>query len=147
MLSRITLELIRDSLDGLPLEPVEVICDKHGGRNRYAGLIADCFDVGLISTQCESREKSIYRATETGRPVDFVFSARAECYMPVALASMTSKYLRELAMMAFNRFWCGQVEGLLPTAGYPSDAHRFKTQIASMQAHLGIDDAVLWRAK
>ena len=45
--------------------------------------------------------------------------------MPAALASMTSKYLRELAMRAFNEFWCGRVHDLAPTAGYPRDARRF----------------------
>ena len=147
MLSRLTLELVKDSLAPFPLAPVEVICDKHGGRNRYAALIAERFDVGLIDVRSESRPKSVYRATEMGRRLDFTFSMQAESYLPVALASMASKYLRELAMLAFNRFWSAQIDGLLPTAGYPADAQRFKAAIAATQSRLGIDDRVLWRVK
>ena len=58
---------------------------------------------------------------------------------------MTSKYLRELAMAAFNTFWQQYVRDLKPTAGYPLDARRFRQQIAAIQAKLGIDDHRLWR--
>jgi hypothetical protein len=72
---------------------------------------------------------------------------KAEACLPVALASMASKYLRELAMRALNDFWGRRLTGLRPTAGYPSDARRFKTDIATVQAELQIDEHVLWRAK
>jgi hypothetical protein len=60
---------------------------------------------------------------------------------------MASKYLRELAMRAWNEFWCSRVAGLRPTAGYPEDAKRFKAQIAAVQAELGIDDHRVWRVR
>jgi hypothetical protein len=60
---------------------------------------------------------------------------------------MVSKYLRELAMRAFNDFWCARVPELKPTAGYPSDSRRFKKQISAVQTALGIDDRVLWRVR
>jgi hypothetical protein len=65
--------------------------------------------------------------------------------MPAALASMTSKYLRELAMRAFNDFWCGHVPDLAPTAGYPLDARRFRAAIQETQVALGIADRIVWR--
>lgn len=147
MLSRLTMELVGEALAPLPPAPVEVICDKHGGRNHYAALLAECFDVGLIDVRVESRARSVYRTTELGRRIEFTFCMQAESYLPVALSSMASKYLRELAMLAFNRFWCARIDGLLPTAGYPSDAQRFRKAIAATQAGLGIDDRVLWRVK
>jgi len=53
------------------------------------------------------------------------FQPRADqSYFCVALASMVSKYLRELLMGEFNRFWQEHVPGLRPTAGYPTDAAR-----------------------
>jgi hypothetical protein len=60
---------------------------------------------------------------------------------------MTSKYLRELSMAAFNAFWQRHVRDLKPTAGYPVDARRFRQQIATVQAELGIEDQQLWRAR
>ena len=66
-------------------------------------------------------------------------------WLPVALASMTAKYHRELAMRAFNHFWCERVPDLKPTAGYPLDAKRFKKAISPLQIKLGIADDCLWR--
>jgi ribonuclease HII len=77
--------------------------------------------------------------------VEIRFCAGGEAYLPVALASMISKYLRELAMQAFNQFWIRHLPELRPTAGYPGDSQRFKRDIASVQASLGIDDRMLWR--
>jgi hypothetical protein len=68
-----------------------------------------------------------------------------EVFLATALASMTAKYLRELAMRALNEFWCARVPGLRPTAGYPTDAPRFKQEIAAVQRELGVDDHLLWR--
>jgi hypothetical protein len=68
-----------------------------------------------------------------------------ERFLPTALASMTAKYLRELAMRAFNEFWSARVPNLRPTAGYPMDSHRFRNAIAVAQRELGIDDHDLWR--
>ena len=81
------------------------------------------------------------------RRVEFCFQTKAERHLPAALASMASKYLRELAMRALNAFWCGRSPGLRPTAGYPQDAKRFRADIAHALAELQIDDRVLWRVK
>jgi hypothetical protein len=50
-------------------------------------------------------------------------------------------------MRAWNEFWCARIEGLEPTAGYPTDARRFKQAIAAVQQELGIDDDLIWRLK
>jgi hypothetical protein len=75
------------------------------------------------------------------------FRAGGESFLPAALASMTAKYLRELAMGAFNAFWQTRINGLKPTAGYPLDARRFKHEIAAVQTALGISDHLLWRQR
>ena len=51
--------------------------------------------------------------------------------MAVALASMTAKLVRELAMHRFNRHWCGRVPELKPTAGYRQDASRWASSRSS----------------
>ena len=56
----------------------------------------------------------------------------------VALASMASKYLRELLMLEFNRFWQSHVADLKPTAGYPGDAARFHEAIRPAARHSGL---------
>ena len=57
-------------------------------------------------------------AMKAGRDVFVTFQPRADSeHFCVALASMASKYLRELFMLEFNRFWQEKVPGLAPTAG------------------------------
>lgn len=146
-LSQLTLGLVAELAATLGEEPIGVICDKHGGRNRYQRLLADCFPDSFIEVYDEGRELSLYRFGPPQRRFEVRFCTRAESYLPTALASMASKYLRELAMEAFNGFWCQRVPGLQPTAGYPVDAARFRQAIADAQAALGIADAVLWRKR
>jgi hypothetical protein len=58
---------------------------------------------------------------------------------------MMAKYLRELAMRAFNAFWHEHDRGLKPCAGYPIDARRFYEQIAPLRQRLRIRNESLWR--
>lgn len=124
-------------------EPVLVVSDKHGGRNRYSDLLTDLADGEFVTCLRESAACSEYRL---GRST-FRFQPRAEEHGPVALASMVAKYLRELAMHQFNGFWRQHVPDLKPTQGYPVDAQRFRRDIAAAQAKLGIPDDVLWRCR
>ena len=146
-LSSVTLDLAAEVMAPLQAGPITVICDKHGGRSRYRDLLAACFPDCLVEVYAEGRESSLYRLGPPHRRVEFRFEAKAETYLPTALASMASKYLRELAMRAWNQFWCSRVAGLRPTAGYPEDARRFRAEIAVAQAEMGIDDALVWREK
>ncbi len=144
-LSHLSLRLAARAVAELGDRPIAIVCDKHGGRNCYARLIEECFPDWLIEIHGECRERSTYCFGPPERRVCIDFRPRAEACLPVALASMTSKYLRELAMRALNGFWCSRVPDLKPTAGYPGDAPRFRCQIAAMQRTLGIPDHVLWR--
>ncbi len=145
VLSHITLGLVRSLIPPSADEPVLVICDKHGGRNRYGPLLQHFFPETLVETHAEGRAVSIYRwGPATGR-VEVRFAAKGETFLPSALASMVSKYLRELAMTAFNEFWRRHKPNLRPTAGYPVDAKRFMNEIGEVQQMLGIADSQIWR--
>ncbi len=146
-LSHQTLALAARTIDSLPPGPISLICDKHGGRNRYGPLLADHFPEWLIEVRGEGRARSDYRFGPPERRVEVCFRMQAESCLPAALASMASKYLRELAMRALNDYWRGRVPGLQPTAGYPKDAKRFHADIAETQARLHIADRVLWRMR
>ena len=150
VLSHVTLGLAAEQIEWLrnvAEEPtaIHVLCDKHGGRNHYAALLAHHFSDTFVEVREESRPISSYEFGSTGERVTFAFKAKADNILAAGLASMTSKYLRELAMRAFNDFWRGHDAELRPTAGYPGDARRFKQQIATVQANLGISDHMLWR--
>ena len=123
--------------------PALVVADKHGGRNRYDYLLQDAFQECLFFRIEEGQRRSVYRTGES----EIRFEMKAESHFPVAIASMVSKYVRELAMELFNRFWQARIDGLKPTKGYPVDAKRFKADIADEQQRLGIPDDVLWRER
>ena len=146
-LSHETLTLVKQVMARCPDSTILVRCDKHGGRNRYSPLLQTLFPDYLVEVVYESREQSIYRWGPKSQRVEVRFIAKCESQLPAALASMVSKYLRELAMRAFNAFWQTHVADLRPTAGYPVDARRFKQQIRHTQAALGVDDRELWRNK
>ncbi len=59
-------------------------------------------------------------------------------HFTVALASMTAKYVRELYMHRFQRWFARRLPGVKPTAGYGTDANRFAAQIAPHLEALGI---------
>jgi len=147
VLSHATIGLVAELLAALPDEPVLVICDKHGGRNFYGPLLQEHFAEHLVENHGDGRRQSVYRFGPPRRRVEFRFRCQAEEFLPVAAASMASKYLRELAMRAFNDFWIARVPELRPTAGYPGDARRFMQGIAAAQAALGLDDGLLWRER
>lgn len=145
MLSTLTIGLVGQILPTLADEPVLVQCDKHGGRNKYGPLLQTEFPEYLVEICGEGRSQSVYRWGPEHRRVETRFLAKGESFLPTALASMVSKYLRELAMMAFNAFWQQHVPDLRMTAGYPVDARRFRADIADCQAKLHISDQLLWR--
>lgn len=146
-LSAVSLELLSEMMVPLAGARVSVICDKHGGRNHYAPLVQHYFPEWMVEVRREGTQESRYTFGSDPLPTTICFRCRAEQAVPVALASMTAKYLRELAMRAFNDYWCRHMPELRPTAGYAQDARRFRTQIASLQTALGINDRQLWRAK
>jgi hypothetical protein len=147
VLSRQTLSLAADMIRTLPDAPISLVCDKHGGRNRYRDLLQEHFPDGFVEVHGEGPRQSVYWFGPPERRVEVCFRVKAEACLPAALASMASKYLRELAMQAFNAFWRRHLPGVLPTAGYPQDAKRFRADVAETQRRLKISDHVLWRSK
>lgn len=142
-LSGISMRLLQEVLPLTDGQPTLVWCDKHGGRNRYDELLQDIAGETFISRLEEGTERSRYRIGKT----EVCFQTRAEAHLPVALASMVSKYWRESTMTLFNQFWQRHHPELKATKGYPQDAKRFKADIALLQAQLGIDELDLWRMR
>jgi hypothetical protein len=141
--------LAREAVRNLPgSEGVYFAVDKHGGRNAYAAQIHDALPDGIVWAEQEGMNRSSYRVEGLSRDVRLTFQPRADAeHLPVALASMASKYLRETLMREFNRFWLERVPGLKPTAGYPSDALRFLEGIRAALRELGLEEAAVWRQK
>lgn len=129
-------------------EALHVFVDKLGGRNHYQPLLQQVFPDHLVLGREEGAGRSAYRACGSSGDLEIAFEPEADQrHLPVALASMLSKYIREMLMGMFNRFWQEHVPGLRPTAGYPSDARRFYDDIRAARQQLGIADELLWRGR
>lgn len=125
-----------------------LVCDRQGGRQDYGQFLArllprvkpgeEPITVTVIEEtprasryDIELKDRSTTSPPANARRLSAVFQPEAEsAHLPVALASMTAKYVRELMMARFNAFWNGQaqkkgLEGLKPTAGYTQDARRW----------------------
>jgi hypothetical protein len=143
ILSQQTLDLAAElallALDG---EPVVIWCDRHGGRRRYAPQLSRAFHATLVQPLEERPDTSRY-ALGGGRMIEF--SVGGERRLPVAVASMTAKYVRELAMLGFNDFWRRRQPELAATAGYPVDAGRWRQEAAATVAAAGVAWDAIWR--
>lgn len=142
ILSQTTLQLAAE-LAAPGGEPTLVWCDRHGGRRRYAPLVARHFGAPLVQAVEETAMRSVYALPAAACRVEF--SVGGESRTPVAVASMTAKYVRELAMRAFNAHWSGLDPALAATAGYPVDAARWRGQAAAAVRAAGIPWDAIWR--
>lgn len=145
LLSTMTLTLIKRLL---PHSETTHICgDKHGGRTHYLPFLTSVLDGESIWPIHESKESSEYHIWHAGRKLQFQFLAKGESLFVVASASVVAKYLREVAMLAFNGFWRKLDPTLEPTAGYPKDAKRFLREIEPYLRRVGIPDDWIRRQK
>ncbi len=99
-------------------------------RTSYGGLLARCLRGAAVEVVAETPTLSRYvlRRGDSVLTVSFALGGDGR-FLPVALASMTAKYVRELLMLRFNRFFKDRLPELKPTAGYHGDARRYVTDI------------------
>lgn len=175
-LSRAGMECLASILSSVE-EDALILCDKHGGRNQYLSVVewlaassesskidaakiskrspaerrrASLFidDEGpFVETLCEGRSESAYRWNTSLGTREIRFRPKGESFVPTAAASMLAKYLRELAMEAFNHYWRSKSPDLRPTAGYPVDANRFLEDIRPLLAQNRIELESVWRCR
>ncbi len=136
------MELLEPLLQEFAGPPVTVIMDKQGGRTYYAKLLSQTFPLVPIEVIDESPARSGYRLQLRGGDVHLVIREKADDRsLPVSLASMYAKYLREVFMAQFNRYWQSQASAVAPTAGYWTDYRRWRTEMAPLLAELPLPEA------
>ena len=123
-----------------------IVCDRQGGRAHYREWLQDCFPEASIRILGENHSISRYRLEDGHGAFVIGFETGSEDrHLPVALASMTAKYLRELAMIRLNRFFKEHVPQVRPTAGYVQDGRRFLEEIGPVIETEGLDSRELVR--
>ena len=137
--ARVSFSLIEDLLRGLldldvgeNVAGVRIVIDRQGGRTAYSEPLRRAFQDGQVHIVSERPDASTYDIrlpASAGWPdarLRTLFTVDAEAHhLPVALASMTAKLTRELAMTRFNRYFESRQCEVKPTAGYATDARRW----------------------
>jgi ribonuclease HII len=127
-----------------------VACDMSGGRRAYASPLRRAFGAEIeIAVIDEARDASRYRLNLPGGELELAFLVGGDRLDPrISWGSILAKYLRELLLRPFNRYFACRVAQLRPTAGYPEDARRFIDEVeAALGRDAGLERAMWIRSK
>jgi len=143
-----TTRLIQSMLDRFPEHDAHILVDRQGGRVHYREHLLRSFPEMELRIIQESERCSAYALRSRSRAVHMSFEVGAdERHLPVSLASMVSKYVRELLMDSVNRYFARMSPSLKPTAGYWTDGLRFLDDLARCVPDLQIDRHRLVRCR
>lgn len=143
-----TTQLVQGILDRFGEDDVRILVDRQGGRAHYREHLLRSFGGMDLRIVAEGSQSSIYELKAGARTVRLSFTVGAdECYLPVSLASMVSKYVRELLMRCVNEYFVGMDATLKPTAGYWKDGLRFVEELRQRLPHVEIDRRRLVRSR
>lgn len=127
--------LLDQALRDAPNSTVHAFLDRHGGRIHYREELSFCFPDAAIRVLEESEATSRYELRWGARTAHVAWQVGGETHhLPVALASMTAKLVRELWMARLNRHVARVLPEVKPTAGYVEDGRRW---LAEVEPHLG----------
>ena len=141
-------QLIQALLSKFPSEGIHILVDRQGGRAHYRENLLRSFPEMELTVVQEGDECSVYEMLDGSRKVRLTFEIEADDrHMPVSLASMLSKYIRELLMDCMNAHFVRMDGGLKPTAGYWQDGQRFVEELRTRLPHLVIDTERLIRCR
>ncbi len=142
-----TTRLIQNLLNEFPRDDIHVLIDRQGGRAHYREHLLRSFPGMDLKIVHEDEECSTYEL-RASRMLRLTFEVKGDDrYLPVSLASMVSKYVRELLMECMNDYFAHLDAGLRPTAGYWQDGQRFLKDLRSRLPSLRIDDRQLVRCR
>jgi len=141
-------ELISDAVIRYKDENLEIIADRQGGRSHYRRELQLLFGGADLRILREDEDVSSYELMLDGRKVRVYFMVGADDkYLPVSLASMACKYLREVLVDNINRYFIGFNSTLKPTAGYWKDGLRFIEDIKTHIPNVSFDSNQLIRCR
>ncbi|MGD0078657.1 MAG: hypothetical protein ABSB91_08560 [Sedimentisphaerales bacterium] len=127
-------ELMQSAIDRFKNENIEIVVDRQGGRSHYRRELQLMFEGRELRVIHEDQDRSSYELSSGNNKlrVHFVVGADDK-FLPVSLASMVCKYLRELLVDNINEYFRGFNSAVKPTAGYWQDGLRF---IEDLKTHI-----------
>ncbi|NIP25994.1 MAG: hypothetical protein GWN67_16765 [Phycisphaerae bacterium] len=143
-----TSRLIKSAFDEFGGDELQIVVDRQGGRVHYRANLQRMFEGMELEILSESPAASSYELAEDGKKMRLHFVVGAdERFLPVSLASMVSKYFRELLVTNINRYFAGFHAELKPTAGYWKDGLRFIEDLKTNIPHIEYDREQLVRCR
>lgn len=128
-----TCRLVKNAFDSFGDEDLQIIIDRQGGRVHYRRVLQRMFEDMELKVLKESSRLSSYQLRQQGRVMRLHFNVGADDnFLPVALASMVSKFIRELLVGRINRYFINFHAQLKPTAGYWKDGLRFIEELKTI---------------
>jgi ribonuclease HII len=135
-------ELIKHCVDKYNHKNMVVIrAGKQGGRNYYLPYLQRLFAGKIVRPVEQGFDNSSYiirTKPSVNALISFIKDGDASEFA-IALASIFSKYYRELSMLKLNRFFQSHIPLLKPTSGYHPDSRRFIRAINPLFNKLGLE--------
>ena len=146
VLTSTTLEIVKDAFNQFQGD-TQITCDRHGGRKCYHSSIQQFLTDHWVTIEKETANLSKYSWGIRDHHYQIEFVTRGERFPEVGLASMVSKYVRELTMYNWNLYWEDKIPGIKHTAGYPVDAKRFLDEIQQLASKNNLSMDQIWRSR
>ena len=141
-------ELMQSAVTEFKDDNLEIIIDRQGGRSHYRRELQLMFGGSDLRIVREDQQASSYEMRMPNRRVRVHFIVGADSrFLPVSLASMVCKYLREVLMDNINRYFTALSSSVRPTAGYWQDGLRFIADIKTHIPQLKFDSNQLVRCR
>lgn len=148
VLLELVAELLAELRAAAGADRLEVCVDRLGGRTDYRPLLTAAFPGAFVWEEVRTAREQRYVLDGLAGPTRVAFLVRGETgSFPTALASMTSKYLRELFMRRFNAFWRALDPQMPGTSGYHADAGAFLRAAEPHCRRLAISEEQLVRSR
>jgi len=127
-------ELMQSAMRDFANDDLDIVIDRQGGRSHYQRQLQLMFGESQLRIIHEDQDRSSYEMKTNNRKirVHFVVGADGK-FLPVSLASMACKYLREVLVENINNYFLSFNPAIKPTAGYWQDGLRF---IEDLKTHV-----------
>jgi ribonuclease HII len=141
-------ELMQSAMRDFANDDLDIVIDRQGGRSHYQRQLQLMFGESQLRIIHEDQDRSSYEMRTNNRKirVHFVVGADGK-FLPVSLASIVCKYLREVLVENINNYFLSFNPAIKPTAGYWQDGLRFIEDIKTHIPNLSFNANQLIRCR
>jgi len=141
-------ELMQSAMKDFADDDLDIVIDRQGGRSHYQRQLQLMFGESQLRIIHEDQDRSSYEMKIGQRKIRVHFVVGADSrFLPVSLASMACKYLREVLVENINNYFLGFNPAIKPTAGYWQDGLRFIEDIKTHIPNLRFNENQLIRCR